>query len=45
MQLYQQYCTKEMWKDGWELLEYEWADFEDFVLKYDSSVNMDNACM
>jgi hypothetical protein len=42
MQLYQHYRTKEWWKDGWELLQYEWTDFEDFTAKYDSSVNLDN---
>ena len=42
MQLYREYRQKDMWKDGWELLQYEWDDFEDFVEKYDSSVDIDN---
>ena len=36
-------------RDGLRLLEYiwqmEWKDFDDFVMKYDSTVNPDNAAM
>ena len=42
MQLFEKYRTKETWRDGWELLQMEWTDVDDFFEKYDSSVDMDN---
>lgn len=42
MQLYQKYISKEWWADGWELLQMEWTDFDDFARKYDSLVDIDN---
>jgi len=42
MQLYHKYITKEWWAEGWELLQMEWDDFEDFAQKYDSKVDIDN---
>lgn len=42
MRLFEHYMDKERFEDGWELLQMEWEDFDDFARKFDSSVNMDN---
>jgi hypothetical protein len=42
MQLFDRYLQKTHWRDGYELLQMEWTDLDDFFSKYDSSVNMDN---
>ena len=42
MQLFDKYREKERWRDGWELLQMEWTDVNDFFNRYDSSVDMDN---
>jgi len=41
MQLFGRY-SREAWRDGYELLQMEWTNMDDFFHKYDSSVNMDN---
>ncbi len=42
MQLREQLLTKEWLDDYTELLEAEYSDYDDFLRKYDSSVNWDN---
>ena len=42
MQLFDKYIEKERWRNGWELLQMEWDNIEDFFDRYDSAVDMDN---
>ena len=42
MQLFMIYRGKEFWRDGWQLLQMEWSDVDDFFTRYDSSVDMEN---
>ena len=42
MQLFEGYRQKSTWREGFELIQMEWTDNEDFFNKYDSSINLDN---
>ena len=42
MQLFEGYRQKSTWREGFELIQMEWTDNEDFFKKYDSSINLDN---
>ena len=42
MRLFETYIAKEWWRDGWDLLQMEWTDVDDFFQKYDSSVDLEN---
>jgi hypothetical protein len=42
MQLFDKYREKERWRDGWDLLQMEWDDVDDFFNRFDSSVDIEN---
>ncbi len=42
MQLYDRYRSKEYMRDSVVMLNMEWTDYNDYLTKYDSSVNPDN---